>query len=347
MTEANKQMWNWGIIGTGAIAQKFASDLSHVAGAKKAAIFSRTLENANDFASKLAFAHSYDNLQEFLAQPDLDIVYIATPHIAHREQALAAIKAGKAVLIEKPIAMTSSEVREIKTAASEHNVLVMEALWSRFLPAVQFTKAILQKGDIGAIKRAEVSLYFERDYDPSDRLYDPALGGGVLHDLGVYPISLARYLLGELELISSEWKAAPNGVNKSATLHLKSGAVPITINVGFGPEQGNTFDIYGEKGALRIDRHFLRTDSTTIWHGAQSHLPPASGSFVNRLRNKFSLQGGTRKTFTRQSHGLNFQAAAFQAALGQKSPEHPVMPLDESAEVLHIIEQVLAKPASA
>lgn len=346
MTVADNKTWNWGIIGTGAIAHKFADDLSHVADARKAAIFSRTLDNAKIFAAKHSFADSFDDLQKFLVQPDLDIVYIATPHIAHHAQALAAIKAGKNVLIEKPITMTANEAEQINSAANAKGVLVMEALWSRFLPAIQRAKTILEQGDIGTIKRAEASLYFNREYDPADRLFDPALGGGVLHDLGVYPVSLARYLIGELQLVSSSWKAAPNGVNKSAILNLKSSEVQITIKVGFGPEQDNTFDVYGDTGALRIDRHFVRAESMTIWRGPQSQLPPASGGLVSRLGNKFALQGGKRENFVRESHGLNFQAAAFQAALGQKLLEHPVMPLNESAEVLQIIEQVLANPAS-
>ncbi|KPB02490.1 Gfo/Idh/MocA family protein [Ahrensia marina] len=346
MAKADEKLWNWGIIGTGSIARKFADDLSQVASARKAAVFSRTMENADHFASQHDVAQSFDDLNAFLTQADLDIVYIATPHVAHLEQALAAINAGKNVLIEKPISMKSEDVRTIKAAAAAKGVLVMEALWSRFLPAIQFAKTTIQKGGIGKITRVEASLFFNREYDPSDRLFDPALGGGVLHDLGVYPISLARYLVGPLELVSSSWQAAPNGVNRSATLHLKSGDVPVTITTGFGPEQNNTFDIYGEAGALRIDRHFLRAHSATIWRGPQSQLPSASGSLINRLGNKFALQGGRRQSFERKSHGLNFQAAAFQAVLGQKLTQHPVMPLGESAEVLQIIEQVLSSPAS-
>ena len=140
----------------------------------------------------------------------------------------------------------------------------MEALWTRFLPAVTKARSVIDKGTLGAVSRAEASLVFHPPFDPNHRLFDPALGGGVLLDLGVYPISVASYLLGKPRLADSSWQSAPTGVDARAQLSLRCGGVPVSISVGFcdnmADEGDNAFVVYGDKGTLRIDRHFLRAD---------------------------------------------------------------------------------------
>ncbi|MCR9123083.1 MAG: Gfo/Idh/MocA family oxidoreductase [Phyllobacteriaceae bacterium] len=339
--------FGWGIWATGAIAAQFAADLDHVSGARRAAVCSRSMESAQAFAAAHGFAAAHADPDAFLADPSVDAVYIASPHTEHCDQALRAIAAGKPVLIEKPVAMTSDEARAIEEAAQTAGVFAMEALWTRFLPAVQRAKALIDDGVIGPVRRAEASLIFHRPFDPDHRLFDPARGGGVLHDLGAYPLSLATFLFGPPVLESGRWHTAPTGVDIEAEMVLRCGTVPFAANVGFVEEPAaegrNDFIIYGETGTLRIDRHFLGGPSLTLWNRPLENAPDPRG-WGEKLARRLPLPGRTRMDFARLSRGLNFQAAAVQAAIARGETAHPSMPLSDSAAVLAIIEQVLATP---
>lgn len=345
--QTSSRSWGWGVIGTGNIASKFVDDLKYVVGAKKIAVFSRQLDTAQNFAQRFEFDSAYSDMDAFLANPKLDIVYVATPHTAHVEQALACIEAGKAVLIEKPIAMNSTDVAVIQKAADANGVFAMEAMWSRFLPAIQRAKAVLESGKLGKPVRAAAELNYHRDYDPNDRLFDPALGGGVLHDLAVYPISISAYLLGQPSLERSQWSAAPNGVNMRAAFSMACNGVPVDIQTSFDFEGENCLTIYCENGTLRIDRPFLRAKRLTIWDQARLSVPKTYPDFFARILYKLNLQSGKRHHFERLGTGLHYQAAAVQAALGQGMQSHPIMPLSESAAALDIIADILEKPATS
>lgn len=344
--DMSSRSWGWGVIGTGNIASKFVDDLQYVPNARKVAVCSRNADNAQAFARRFAFDNSYGDIDAFLADPKLDIVYIATPHTTHVEQALAGIDAGKALLIEKPIAMVSSDVAKIKKAAKARSVFVMEGMWSRFLPAVQRAKAIMDAGNLGRPLRAQAELNYHREYDPIDRLFAPALGGGVLHDLAVYPISVCTYLLGKPSLNHSRWFAAPNGVNIRAEFQLACEGIPVEIKTSFEFEGENCLTIFCENGVLRIDRQFVRAERLTIWDQPRVSVPKIYPGLVARALYKFGLQSGEKQQFERIGTGLHYQAAAVQAALGQGLQSHPVMPLGESAMALDIIAEILTKPSS-
>lgn len=345
MTEHAKTTFHWGIVGPGTIAEKFAEDLASVPGATRHSVCSRDSGRAAAFAQAHGFANHHDDMASFLADDALAIVYIATPHPFHLGQAIAAIEAGKAVLIEKPITMTADEARQIEAAAKANGVFVMEALWTRFLPALQRAKAIIDSGSLGGIRRAEGILHFHRPFEATHRLFNPETGGGVLLDLGVYPLSIARFLLGPMTLEDARWKPAPTGVDNSASLSLKSAVGPVSISCGFeediANEGENTFTIYGEKQTLRIDRHFLRADAVTVWDKPLDEAP-TSRSLVNRVLRKAGLAAGKTQRFERTTTGLNFQAAAVQYALANGMTSHPVMPMHQSIEVMEIIEAALA-----
>lgn len=339
--------FGWGVWSTGSIAAAFAEDLSHVPGAVRAAVCSRNSETAKDFAAAHGFAASYRDADAFLADRDVEAVYIASPHAMHCEQALAAIAAGKPVLIEKPIAMNAAEAERIADAAAKAGVFAMEALWTRFLPAVQRTRALIGEGVIGSIARAEASLVFHRPFDPDHRLFNPTLGGGALLDLGVYPLSLATFLFGEPVLEEARWTAAPTGVDMNADLNVRCAGVPVRISVGFvedhKAESDNHFMVFGSDGALRIDRHFLAAQSLTVWDKPLA-AAPVSGGWSERLAGRLPVPGRKRLDFAGPSRGLNFQAEAVQAAIIRGETGHPTMPLTESAAVLAVIEQALGTP---
>ncbi len=348
MAPDKDQTCAWGVWATGEIARRFAEDLRHVAGARLHSVCSRDAGRAAAFANRHGFGQAHSDAAAFLADPALDIVYIASPHTEHCAQALAAIDAGKSVLIEKPVTMTAAEARQIDLAAKAAGVFAMEAMWTRFLPSVQRARAMIEAGAIGNIRAVKASLIFHRPFDPSSRLFDPALGGGALHDLGVYPLSVAHYLTGPMRLERAAWDAAPNGVNRAMTAHLTTASgVPVDLTAGFIEENtnpgDNTFDILGTKGAIRINRHFLTGPSLTIWSSTMKTLPSAS-SFQGRLARKLPfLASGRTEAFERAGSGLEFQAMAVQAALGQGLTSHPVMPMAESANVLDLIEAILER----
>jgi predicted dehydrogenase len=335
----------WGVIATGNIAGKFAGDLAHVDGARRAAVCSRSQQTADAFAAKHGFERSYSDIAGFLDDPGVEAVYVASPNTAHLEQALAVIDAGKSVVIEKPVALTARDALRIGDAASDKGVFAMEALWSRFLPAVQRAKALIENGDIGRVEHAEATLSYQRAYDPGHRLFDRALGGGVLYDLGVYPISLALFLLGDAIVASSAWEAAPNGIDTRGEMELDCGGVPVSIRTSFDSHGENTFVVFGSKGALRIDRHFVRGNAITLWNRPISRIAPSSGSFWTKLKNRLPLDGRRTERFDYPGHGLHFEARAAQAAILSGATSSAIMPIGQSARTLEIIETVLTKPA--
>ena len=349
-SDGNARGFGWGVWGTGAIAAGFAADLAHVPGAVRAAVCSRASRTARAFADTHGFAAAHADADAFLADPAVHAVYIASPHPLHCAQALKAISAGKPVLIEKPVAMNAAEAERIAEAAQEQGVFAMEALWTRFLPALRRARVLIGEGAIGPVRRAEATLVFHRPFEPGHRLFDPAKGGGALRDLGVYPLSVAGFLLGAPVLEEARWIAAPTGVDIEAELTLTCGGVPVAVSVGFaGTRAGegrNDFVIHGATGTLRIDRHFLAGPSLTLWDTPRDAVPDPRAP-GERLARRLPLPGRRRIAFPRPSRGLDFQAAAVQAAVRRGETGHPLMPLSDSAAVLAIIERVLAEPAAA
>lgn len=334
----------WGVIGTGAIAAKFAEDMALVVGARAAAVCSRSAETGRAFAATHGFPASYADLEGFLADPSVEAVYVATPNTAHLEQALAVIEAGKAVLIEKPIALSAADAVTIARAAEQRGVFAMEAMWTRFLPAVQRAAALIADGRIGKIERAQATLGFARAVEPDHRLFNAALGGGVLYDLGVYPISLALMLLGEARNVSGGWKAGPTGTDIEAHVEMTCSGTPVSIRTSFASEMENAFVIQGANGTLRLDRHFLRGPSLTLWDKPLKRLPAGSDTLAGKLARRFPLDGRKTERFDPHGHGLHHEIRAAQAAIVSGKTTSDIMPMRESARVLEIIEAVLAAP---
>jgi predicted dehydrogenase len=210
----------WAIAGPGRIAAKLALDFAHVPDAELVAIGSRSLERAEAFAREHGAARAHGSYAELIADPDVDVVYIATPHPQHLAIALAAIRAGKAVLVEKAFTATLAGARELVAEARRLGVFAMEAMWTRFQPPVVRARELIADGAIGEIVSIQADLGVTRTYDPADRVFAVELGGGALLDLGVYPVSLAQMLLGAPDRVFAVGSHEPNGVEASATLLL-------------------------------------------------------------------------------------------------------------------------------
>ncbi len=213
----------WGVVGPGRIAESVMGDFQHVPGARPVAVASRSAERAQAFAQRHGLARAHGSYAEILADPDVDVLYVATPHPQHAAIALAAIDAGKALLVEKAFTATTAGAAEVVDRARERGVFVMEAMWTRFQPAVVALRELVADGAIGEVRSVQADLGVARDYDPVDRLFALELGGGALLDLGVYVVSFAQMLLGTPERVVAAGSLFPSGVDAEASLLLDHG----------------------------------------------------------------------------------------------------------------------------
>ena len=187
----------WGIVGLGSIARTFASDLALIPGASLQAVASRDLQKARSFASEFGAARPYGSYAELFADREVAVVYIASPHSFHYEHTRAALQAGKHVLCEKPMGINAREVKDLTGMAQKKGLFLMEALWSRFNPSIQEAYHMVRQGKLGPLSYLRADFAFPAlDRDPKGRLLNPALAGGSLLDIGIYPVFLAYLLLG-------------------------------------------------------------------------------------------------------------------------------------------------------
>jgi predicted dehydrogenase len=340
----------WGIVGSGEIAAQFATDLAYAPPATIGAICARRSASAERLVRLAPKAKVFTELAALLAEPSIDAIYLATPNTLHAGQALAAITAGKPVLIEKPIATTASDAQAIADAAARHGCFAMEGLWSRFLPAVEAMRRLLQQSAIGAVTGIEAELAYAHDERAGGRLFDPALGGGAALDLGVYPLSLAIRLLGLPTAVEGDWEAAGSGVDRRSRFRLKFGDVPAELACGLDRESRNCFTVFGTKGALRLETPFLKAQRLTVFGRGSRDLPlVGAGASVPGLASKvlsrLPVPGRRVENYGFPGGGLQFEALAVMTAVRAGAKESPVMPLAESVAVLRLIETVLAKPA--
>jgi predicted dehydrogenase len=210
----------WAIAGPGRIADNVAKDFSLVPDAELVAVASRSAQRARAFADRHEIAHAHGSYRALIDDPGVDVVYIATPHPQHFPIAMAAIEAGKAVLVEKAFTATVEGTEQIIAAARANNVFAMEAMWTRFQPATRRVRSWIDDGAIGDVRVVQADLGVVREYDPTDRLFAKELGGGALLDLGVYPVSFAQWFLGSPQRIVATGAIGPSGVEVDADLLL-------------------------------------------------------------------------------------------------------------------------------
>ena len=208
------KIYNWGIIGPGKIAHRFAEDLALLPNARLHAVASRSEERARAFADQYAAAHAYGGYEQLFRTPDLDVVYVATPHIGHYENTLRCLHHHVPVLCEKPFSMHALQTREMIAAARAHQTFVMEAIWTRFLPHFRKTVELVEAGVIGELLSIKADFGFRAKFDPQGRLFNAALGGGALLDIGLYPVFLALHFLGKPTNIQAVARLGHTGVDE-------------------------------------------------------------------------------------------------------------------------------------
>lgn len=337
--------FNWGIVGTGGIARQFAADLRLLPATRLAAVCSRDAARAAAFAAEHGGLRACAELDEFLADPDLDAVYIATPNAVHADQAVLAIEAGKPVLVEKPLAVSAADARRIANAAASHGVFAMEGLWTRFLPAVREAKRLVDEGRIGAVREIHAELAYVRTEAADGRLFRPELGGGAALDLGVYPLSLALHFLGRPASVSGASHVGPSGVDVRTEFRLGFAGAQATLSCGFDRDGDNRFVIVGSKGALRLEAPFLKVQRLTLFSQGSAKAALAGGgrSLLSRVAARLlPLPGREVRPHTFDGIGLRFEAEAVMRAVRGGETQSTVMPLSDSIAVLEIIDAVRA-----
>ncbi|HTX98528.1 MAG TPA: Gfo/Idh/MocA family oxidoreductase [Bacteroidota bacterium] len=245
----------WGFIGTGWIADKMADALSVVDDAELAAVGSRTKEKAADFARRYHVPAAYGSYEELAADPSIDAVYVATPHPFHCANTLLCLRNGKAVLCEKPFAMNEREVVQMISAARKHNVFLMEAFWTRFLPSIERVIGMIAAGTLGEVRHIHSDHAAFRVFDPNHRAFNKSLGGGSLLDIGIYPVFLTLLLWGEPDRIEAVPHIGSTGVDESLALTFKYNDGRIaTLFSSFVVDSTVETHICGTDGRLKIHR---------------------------------------------------------------------------------------------
>ncbi len=256
---------NWGIIGLGNIAHKFATDLLTIEGAKLYGVASRNQEKADAFALKYNATKAFDSYEALAQDPNIDAVYIATPHALHKENTLRCLENGIAVLCEKPFAMNAEEVAEMIALAKEKNVLLMEALWTYFLPHYQKVLELLENETYGKILKIEADFGFSRPFDTSHRLFNKALGGGSLLDIGIYPIFVALSTLGIPKNIEAEATYFENGADSTCNMVFEyDNAVKAFLKSSLIEDTPTEAIFYCENGTIKINSMFHAPATVTL-----------------------------------------------------------------------------------
>jgi predicted dehydrogenase len=315
----------WGIIATGGIAQTMARDLGDVDDAVRHAVASRDQVRAQAFADEHGFAKAYGSYEELLADPDVDAVYVATPHRQHHAVASAGLKAGKPLLVEKAFTVTVAGSRDLIDTAREQGVFVMEAMWTRCLPLMGRVRELVADGAIGELRSVTGDLGFVRELNEWDRLWNKAVGGGAILDLGVYPISLAQMLLGDPVRVEVTGAIGPTGVETEAGLLLEypSGRRALVECSIVSPLPGQMI-IVGTEGRIDIPPR--------LHHPARAILS-REGAEPEELRAEGEL--------TTVGHGFSHQVREVQRCLRAGLIESPIVPWADTLSVMQTMETAL------
>ncbi|MEY2648342.1 MAG: hypothetical protein RL282_1055 [Bacteroidota bacterium] len=313
----------WGILACGKIARKFAADLQHVEGAELSAVASRDAAKAKAFAEEFSAKQYFDSYEALASCPDVDVIYVASPHSHHHEHTLLCLNHGKAVLCEKAFAINSRQAREMVELARTKRLFLMEALWSRFLPHYHKLQELLAEGKLGEIKGILANFGFKPMPPVSPRLFDPALGGGSLLDIGIYPIFFAQSLLGKPESIMAKMDPATTGVDEQCSMvfHYKSGQTA-TLFSTLASNLETDADIFGTEGRIRLTSRFYEPSATLQFY---------PGIVSTRTEIPISKEPGW---------GYQHEARHVQECLQKGLTESPVWSLDHTLDLMETLDRV-------
>ena len=309
----------WGIVGLGNIAQKFASDLRQIEQAILVAVASSSQERAKAFGKEFDAQKTYDSYSDLYKDPYVEVIYIASLNQHHKEMTLAALQAGKGVLCEKPLGLNTMEIRSMIAMAKKQNCFLMEGMWSRFNPAINMAKQWIDEGRIGITKHLYAEFSFYRlEVDSSHRLMDPEKGGGVLLDIGVYPLFLAYLILGKPKNILAQSVFADTGVDLQTSMILQYENAQAVLYCGIANDSDNSAKIGGTEGRIVIDG---------MWHNAQAL------ELISERTTK-------RKDFPIQGNGFTHQINEVNRCLAAGKIESDLWSHQDALELGQLVERV-------
>ncbi len=313
----------WGILGTGGIAEHFVTDLG-VAGLDVVAVGSRTQESADRFAERFDIGSAHASYEALVRDPQVDAIYVATPHPFHAENALLAIAAGKHVLVEKPFTLNGDQAEAIADAARAAGVVVLEAMWTRFLPHMVRLREIVAEGTLGDIRTVIAEHDQKLPSDPEHRINNPSLGGGGLLDLAIYPISFAIDLLGLPTQVLAHATFSDTGVDRQTALIFahEGGRQSLSHSAidAAGPVRAS---VVGTDARVEFDAGWYEATGFTV-------LAP-DGSVIERVAPSV------------QSRGMQYQALELERVVRAGERESPLLPLDQSVAIMRVLDEVRAQ----
>jgi len=316
----------WGILGTGKIAKAFATALLDTPGATLAAVASRTVDSATKFGQEFGAERFHGSYQALADDPEVDVIYIGTPHPMHHENALMCLNGGKAVLVEKSFTMNRRQAEDIINLARAKKLFVMEAMWTRFMPAVVEAKRIVDSGEIGVPANVTADFGFTADVGPEHRLFAPELGGGALLDLGIYPLSMSSFFLGPVTAVKAQAEMAPTGVDMQTafTLSHQGGGVS-SCACSLRSRTPTELTISGSKGFVRLHDRFHNTEKITVT----------------------VVDGAARDERTinlpRSGNGYTHEAQEVGRCIRAGLIESPVMPHEETLSLMGTLDEIRAQ----
>lgn len=319
-TILHMKTYNWGIIGLGRIAHKFAKDLQVAEHMKLHAVASRSEERAKQFAEQYNAPHYYDSYEALMDCPDLDVVYIATPHHAHHTCAIMCLNHKIPVLCEKPFAMNSEQVAQMIETARANDTFLMEALWTRFLPTTLEILQLIEADTIGKVLSVKADFGFNAPYNPESRLFNPELGGGALLDIGIYPVFLALLVLGKPDQIKAMASFGTTGVDEDCGIlfNYDNGAMA-HLHATFRVKTKTEAFIYGEKGTIHIHSR---------WH------EPSWFSVIDDSGRP------SNHHFDYNNTGYLYEALEVVKCLEEGKKESDLLPLSFSQDLINLLDRI-------
>jgi dihydrodiol dehydrogenase / D-xylose 1-dehydrogenase (NADP) len=311
----------WGILGPGNIAKKFATGLAAVPDARLVAVGSRDAGRAKAFAHEFAAEKYYGSYEELVADAEVDVVYVASPHSGHCEHTLLCLNAGKAVLCEKPFAINEREALRMVECARANNLFLMEAIWMRFMPVQTQVRKWIQQGTIGEPRMVQADLGFRAPFQPESRLLNPSLGGGSLLDVGIYPLAFTSMVFGEEpQAVTGYADMGQTGVDEQAvmTLGYTRGRLA-QLACGVRTRTSQAAWIYGTEGMIHLPEPF--------WHGTRAVLHPGEKTEV-----VFD--------HPHRANGYEYEAEEVGRCLRVGLKESPLMKLEETLWLARTMDQL-------
>ncbi len=311
----------WGILGTGNIANAFTTALTNLPEASIHAVGSRNLENAQQFADRFNIPKAYGSYQSLVSDPEVDIIYVSTPHPYHQENTLLALNAGKHVLCEKPLALNSRQIKTMIETAQTKNLFLMEAIWMVFFPALLETRRLIKSGEIGEVRMLTANFGFYKEFDPQHRLFNPALGGGALLDIGIYPLALTYFLLGKPQQWSGAAFLGKTGVDEQISINLQyAGEKSAHLTSTIRAFSDNEAIIHGTQGFIRIHREF--------WHPQKITIGDSRGTTEKII------------SFSQISNGMEFEARHVMDCLTNGKTESDLLSFQTSLDLMQIMDDL-------